>query len=179
MTGGTDLSNTWKDLRLKPIKAVYAQLVFKEFSDSRIYEFIPYPPPSTLEALEERFKKFEEGKSPDGRQIWLNWLVLDKPKNKHVAWLQATVTERVAEIAYVVFPKYWKMGYGYRSVSLMLKYLSSSFSLSKIRATMSVGNFASIALARKIGMKRVDEIDEGDCLSNGLRAEFVYEIALE
>ena len=42
MTGGTDLSNTWKDLRLKPIKAVYAQLVFKEFSDSRIYEYIPY-----------------------------------------------------------------------------------------------------------------------------------------
>ncbi len=173
------LSNTRNELRLDPIKAGYARLVFKEFSDSRIYEYIPYLPPQTPEVLEERFKKLEEGKSPDGRQIWLNWLVFDEQKNKHVAWLQATVTDDIAEIAYVVFLDYWRMGYGYRSVSLMLIYLTSSFTLSKIRATMSVGNLASIALASRIGMKCVERVENGDHLPNGLNAEFVYEMSLE
>lgn len=167
------------ELRLERIKEFHADQVFKEFSDPRIYYFIPSNPPSSLEALEAMFRKFEKGTSPDGTQIWLNWLVSNNEKGTYIAWLQSTISGKTAEISYVVFPSYWKMGYGFRSVNLMIEFLKANYTLERIRAIMSTSNTASISLATKVGMNLVDTVQNGDELSSGISSEFIYEMVLQ
>ena len=168
-----------KSLHLENLRSNHAKMLYKEFSDSRIYERIPLSPPSSPEELEIRFSKLEAGAPPDRNEEWLNWLVFDETLKRYVCWVQATISGSIADLSYVVFPDFWKMGYGFQSVMLMIEYLEFHFALCKIRATMSTGNAASITLAEKIGMKRVRKIEEGDPLPNGYSSEYVYEIFLK
>ena len=61
------------------------------FKIRTIYRFIPDRPPDSLANLEARYASLERGVSPDGRQLWLNWIVLPRATGKIVGYVQATV----------------------------------------------------------------------------------------
>src|SRR5512132_3050412 len=62
-------------LRLEPLAAAHAEEMFEPMSASAIYDYIPGHPPASVSALRERYTQLERGRSADGQQQWLNWIV--------------------------------------------------------------------------------------------------------
>ena len=60
-------------LRQEPLRKEHAALVLDPLQDLLIYRFIPDDPP-TADALQKRYAFLEGARSPDGRELWLNWI---------------------------------------------------------------------------------------------------------
>src|SRR5919109_5028579 len=93
-------------LVLEPQMAAHAAEMFDVLSDPAIYAH-ENSPPRSLEWLRTRFEKLESRRSPDGTQLWLNWVVRLKT-GALVGYVQATVyPSRSAAIAYEFSSAYW------------------------------------------------------------------------
>ncbi len=63
-------------------------------ADPTIYEFTGGDPPGEDE-LRCRYEAWSAGRSPDGTQLWLNWIVGSEAARAPVAWLRRHDVERV------------------------------------------------------------------------------------
>lgn len=135
---------------LEPQTANHAREMFVVLSDPAIYEF-ENSPPQLEEWLISRFKKLESRQSPDGKQLWLNWVV--RLANKGLAgYVQATVLENgLCCVAYELSSKYWRQGVGRSSVSAMLRELASTYQVDTAVAVLKKKNFRSHALLLNLG----------------------------
>lgn len=140
-------------LRIEPLASHHAQKVFEFLQDERIYEYIPEAPPSSVEALETRFRQLVAGPRSDVDQRWLNWIMFFKQSAFPVGSLQATISKSQAEIAYIVYPQYWRNGFAKEGVTRLLQHLSAEVGVTEALANIDVRNAASIALVRSVGFK--------------------------
>jgi hypothetical protein len=62
-------------LILYPLKASHAEGMFYGLNDASSYDFTPDIPPLDVAALAERYKRLESRRSPDGQEVWLNWVI--------------------------------------------------------------------------------------------------------
>ena len=62
-------------LRLEPIGAAHAPLLFDLWQDPSVYRYVPLDPPASLASLSERYRKLETRRSPQGDEAWLQWAV--------------------------------------------------------------------------------------------------------
>ncbi len=74
---------------LIPQTAAHAEEMFALLSDPALYEH-EGEPPASLEWLRERFARLETGRSADGSEQWLNW-VMALPGDALAGYVQATV----------------------------------------------------------------------------------------
>ena len=129
-----------KRLRIEPLRAEHASVVFEPLQHPAIYRFIPNDPPERA-ALQRRYDFLAGARSPDGREHWLNWVAFLRDTHTPVCTFQATLPEgERGSFAYVVFPAFWRQGYGREVVARMLGHLSRptlcpSFSRRSIRET--------------------------------------------
>ncbi|MGB0093567.1 MAG: GNAT family N-acetyltransferase [Solirubrobacteraceae bacterium] len=67
----------------------------------------------TLEDLRVRYARQVVGRSPDGRQRWLNWVARQRSDGAAVGIIQATVTDddRTAELAWTIAVAFQRRGY--------------------------------------------------------------------
>ncbi len=72
--------------------------------------------------------------------------------------LQATVSSSNAEIAYVVYPNYWRNAFAKEGVVWLLNYLSTQADVVEAVANIDLRNAASIALVRSIGFTQVQVV---------------------
>ena len=131
--------------------------MYDSLCDPRIYEFIDDEPPASIAALAERYARLERGVSPDGRQRWLNWVVRDG--GRCVGYVQATREGRWAEIAYVVFPAYWRRGYARTAVTAMIALLRAQHGVDTLRASVDLRNVGSRAVLESLGFAHVETRD--------------------
>lgn len=141
-------------LRIEKLTTQHAQQLFEPLQDSRIYTYIQEVPPPTIEALEHRYIQLIAGPDPGAGERWLNWIMVLKNSMVPIGSLQATVAGSNAEIAYVVFPDYWRQGFAREGLCWLLKYLSMIESVVKVLAQIDSCNAASIALIRSVGFKQ-------------------------
>ena len=73
---------------MEPLVAAHAHEMFGVLSDPAIYESANAPPPSE-EWLRSRYRRLEQRRSPDGNELWLNW-VARVPCGELVGYVQAT-----------------------------------------------------------------------------------------
>jgi len=147
-----------KRLAFESLTPTHASELFKEFSDDRIYRFIPLQRYKTVEELADRFTELSLHGPCDGTCVWLNWILKEKALGKYVGWVQATVHEHgLASIAYVVFPLFWRHGYAKEACSTIIDQLFAKTDTEMIFAEIDTRNDASIALIYKLGFKRVSE----------------------
>lgn len=104
-----------KLIRLEPLRPNHARILYKYLKDASLYEFIPENPPTSIRKLSDRYKRLAVGHSTDGRETWLNWAIFNKRGKRYVGTVQATITGTKAEVAYVIFRKYWGKGFGSRA----------------------------------------------------------------
>jgi ribosomal-protein-alanine N-acetyltransferase len=72
--------------------------MFDLLSNSKLYAFIPQNPPA-LQELAVRYKKWESRKSPDGQELWLNWIARLKNGGPCVGHFQAGFKRNEASVA--------------------------------------------------------------------------------
>ncbi|MGS0756245.1 GNAT family N-acetyltransferase [Roseateles sp. GG27B] len=141
---------------LQPQAVSHADEMYKVLSDPAIYEFENGPPPSE-EWLRTRFKKLESGKSPDGTQHWLNW-VIRLANGELAGYVQATALQGGScYVAYELASKHWRKGLGRSAVTAMLDELASTYLVRQAVAVLKAKNFRSHALLLSIGFTAANE----------------------
>lgn len=137
-------------LVLEPLSVGHAQEMFSVLRDPAIYEF-ENEPPASEEALSERYAALARGRSPDDREIWLNW-VIRLPSGELAGYVQATVVQSgTAYVAYELASRYWRQGIGSLAVAAMLAELQNHYAVRFCVAVLKARNYRSLALLRKLG----------------------------
>lgn len=137
--------------RLEPQTAAHAAEMFAVLSDPAIYEF-ENEPPSSLAWLAARYVKLESRRSPDGQQLWLNW-VIAMPTGQLAGYVQATVmpVEHAAFIAYELGSAFWGCGLATAAVHSMLSELAASYEVTQFWAIFKSANRRSQRLLERLG----------------------------
>jgi RimJ/RimL family protein N-acetyltransferase len=143
-------------IRLEHLAVAHATLVFGELQDPALYTFIADQQPASLEALQTRYQRYLTA-APAGER-WRNWLVFDG--DHPVGHVQATVRDRRADVAWLVFARYWRRGYGTAAVRALLAALPRE--VVACEASIDPRNVASLALANRVGFVHAGVREDGD-----------------
>ena len=112
-------------LTLEPLIPSHAEEMFAGLGDSQLYAHLDSAPPTSVEALRERYERLALRTSPDGREQWWNWVLREKTTGEYVGFVQATVEGRKAQIAYVLFRHRWGEGLAREAVRRMIAELTT------------------------------------------------------
>jgi RimJ/RimL family protein N-acetyltransferase len=147
-------------LALIPQTPAHAKEMFRILNDLSLHEYTGGQPPKSEEWLENRFKRFEPRVSPDGSEIWLNYVV-QMPNSELIGYVQATVTAQFAYIAWVVGSKWQRHGYAGEASLALVQWLIAN-DAKKIRACVNPSHRASQCVAKRAGLNRTSEMIDGE-----------------
>jgi [ribosomal protein S5]-alanine N-acetyltransferase len=168
------------NLRLEPLRKDHAALLFVPLSDAQLYVLLPEDRPLSLEALEKRYAFLESGKSPDGKEHWLNWTIFDRGTGKPRGTFQATVRDDAAsDIAYIVFSAHWRQGIAREAGAAVIDHIFNRYPTPLLAANMDTRNVASIKLAESLGFRRTAFIPNADTFKGMTSDEYRYELTRE
>jgi ribosomal-protein-alanine N-acetyltransferase len=139
-----------RNVTLEPQIAGHAVEMFEVLADPAIYEH-ENEPPAAVEWLRERFTRLETRRSPDGEQLWLNWVVR-LGKFGLIGYVQATVfpTGRAA-IAYMFAGRYWGRGLAAEACGAMIAELAERYGVRTAYAIFKRRNARSARLLERLG----------------------------
>jgi RimJ/RimL family protein N-acetyltransferase len=140
------------DLRLEPQTAAHACAMFEVLADPAIYAF-ENAPPRSVAWLEERFRRLETRRSPDGSEAWLNWVVR-LPGGELAGYVQATVRpDASALIAYEFASRHWGRGIGSAATRAVLHELQATWGVRVGIAVCKRANLRSAAMLQRLGFR--------------------------
>jgi RimJ/RimL family protein N-acetyltransferase len=138
-------------LSLEPLFASYAEEMFSVLSDPAIYDWLDYGAPASVEYLQALYARLEAGRSPDGREVWLNFLVRLK-EGQAMGYVQATVYPgQKSYVGYVLASLYWGEGYATEAMTALLSHLAQEHPTPVTMAVIEVENIRSAALLGRLG----------------------------
>jgi [ribosomal protein S5]-alanine N-acetyltransferase len=136
---------TTEHFTLEPLLPEHATAMFAVLSDPALYEF-EHEPPLSARALREHYADLALRGSPNGREVWLNW-VLRLPTGALVGSVQATVQpDGQADIAYELASAHWGRGLASQAVAAMLDELVSRHGVVGLWAVLKRRNLRSLRL---------------------------------
>jgi [ribosomal protein S5]-alanine N-acetyltransferase len=143
-----------KNVTLEPQVAAHADEMFAVLGDPLIYEY-ENEAPRSLEWLRARFTKLETRRSPDGGELWLNWVVRLGACGL-IGYVQATVlpTGRAA-IAYVFASRYWRRGLAGEACRTVIAELAERYRVRTVYAIFKRRNVRSARLLERLGFAPV------------------------
>jgi RimJ/RimL family protein N-acetyltransferase len=155
---------TTERLVLEPLRVEHAEEMAPVLDDPGLHDHIGGKPP-TLEQLRRRYRLQVVGRSPDGSQRWLNWILRSQESGRVVGFVQATVTRdddrRVAEIAWVVGTAAQGRGYAKEATHAMVSWLGQQ-DVDTVIAHVHPQHRASAAVARAAGLQPTDRVVDGE-----------------
>lgn len=155
---------------LEPLRAGHAEEMFAVLGDPAIYEFENGPPPS-VEWLRDRYRQLESRRSPDGADLWLNWIIR-LPDNRVAGYVQASAqSDGHCHIAYVLGSTFWGQGLARRSVEAMIAELETEYGVHTLWAVFKQANDRSRRLLERLafepaadGVHRHHDVESGESL---------------
>jgi ribosomal-protein-alanine N-acetyltransferase len=159
-------------LDLEPLGRGHARAYFEGMRDPAIYTYYAGEPAESIEAATERLARWESRRSPDGRELWLNWMGRLRG-GAYVGWFQATVTSANARIGYDVFVPHQRLGFGREATAAMLAHLTGTLRIERVEATVDTENLASIRLLESLGFTKFEERASDDLPG---RRDFLYRL---
>jgi RimJ/RimL family protein N-acetyltransferase len=167
-------------LILEPTRTKHAAPLFTQLQDAQLYTFIPDDPPASLEALQDRYRRWQRRASPDGREIWLNWATRLLASGEWIGTFQATITaDHQALLAYMIFAPYQRRGFAQEGCARVIEYLASAYSVKVIAAEIDTRNTSSIALVTSLGFRLVATTYGADTFKGAVSDEYRFELAVE
>ncbi|WP_347590955.1 GNAT family N-acetyltransferase [Acrocarpospora sp. B8E8] len=145
---------------LVPLTVGDADDMVEVLAGQDLYAFIGGTPP-TLTELRNRYAKLAAGRSPDGRQEWLNWIIRRRNDNQAIGTVQATVADGGAEIAWVVGLPWQGHGYAREAARLLVEELATR-GVRHLRAHIHPDHHASMAVASHVGLAPTDHFHDGE-----------------
>ena len=137
-------------LDLEPLRVEHAAEAARAFADIRLHTFTGGAPASQAE-LRERYAVQVPGRSPDGGQTWLNWMLRSRESGELVGTVQATVADGTAELAWVVAVPHQGHGLAGEAARAMTAWLRTR-GVSRFAAHVHPDHAASAAVARAVGL---------------------------
>jgi RimJ/RimL family protein N-acetyltransferase len=141
-------------LALEPLRLEHAAPLYTALQDPRLYTYIPDDPPTSLDALQRRYRRWERRASPDGREIWLNWAARLRARSEWIGTFQATISEdRQAVLAYMIFSPFQRKGFARAGCLRVIRHLVDGYGVRVVAAEIDTRNAGSIALVRSLGFR--------------------------
>ena len=161
-------------LRIESLRPEHASVLVAPLQDEAIYTWIPDEAPG-LEALTARYQFLTAGRSPDGEEYWLNWVVFLKGTTTPIGTFQATIPKGLnASFAYIVFPPFWRNGYAREMAVRILFDIFARYELRAIHAEIDTRNTASIKLVESLGLTRIKTVKDADFFNGSTSHEHTY-----
>jgi [ribosomal protein S5]-alanine N-acetyltransferase len=175
-TDDTETSLFTARLALEPVRSEHAALLFTALQDPRLYTYIPDDPPASLEALKDRYRRWERRSSADGREVWLNWAARLRANDEWVGTFQATIMEaQRALLAYMIFPPYQRQGFAREGCQRVIEHLADRYGAEVVAAEIDTRNTRSIALVESLGFRLVATTHGADTFKGALSDEHRFE----
>ena len=151
-------------LTLEPLRAEHAAEMAPMLDDAALHRYIGGSPASPAE-LARRYRLQAAGRSPDGNQGWLNWVVRDRASGAPVGTVQATLTGDAgrlqAEVAWVVGTAYHGRGYAAEAAAGMVAWLRDR-DVRRLVAHVHPEHRASRRVAERLGLAPTGELVDGE-----------------
>ena len=160
-------------IALRPLRLDDAPEMVRVLSDPSLYAFTGGEPP-TLPDLERRYTAQTRGRSPDGKDLWLNHLIVTGADGQAVGYIQATipVTGGPAEVAWLVGTPWQGRGYARQAVMLLRDELRAK-GVTEVVAHIHPDHQASQHVARHLGMTPTGVVQDGEVRWTGHTAHSV------
>ncbi len=167
-------------LILLPLKANHAAEMFAGLSDVPSYDFTPDIPYQDVATLEERYRRLERRRSPDGQEAWLNWVISSAATREFLGYIQFTVRplEQRALVAYFVFAAHRRQGIASEAIRASIAEVVAGFRLARVDAEIDTRNAASIALIETLGFLRTRLVPHADEFKGAVSDEYHYSYAV-
>jgi len=167
-------------LILEPVHFAHAELMFGGLSDEALYQYLPELPPPSIEALQERYRALETTISPDGNEVWLNWVLVRRGTRKVIGYTQVTVRkDEPSLIAYLIFKPQWRTGFASEAVKATIEHVFKNYDTAAIDAYIDTRNEASKSVVLKLGFSLAGMIEQADFFKGVSSDEFHYSLARE
>lgn len=151
-------------LLLEPLRPEHADEMAPVLDDLALHTYTGGRP-ADRDALRRRYERQALGRSPDGSQQWLNWIVRRSIDGLAVGTTQATVTTSekgtIAEVAWVIGSAQQRQGYATEAARAMLKHLRDS-GVTTVVANVHPQHQASMAVARALGLAPSGVVADGE-----------------
>jgi len=151
-------------LTLEPLRVEHAAELAPVLDDADLHVFIGGQP-ATPEELHRRYEQLVVGHSPDGSEIWLNWVVRRRDDGQAVGTVQATIAEQdgrlIADIAWVIGSSHQRRGYAREATQTMAGWLREQ-QVDVVIAFVHPEHEASMAVARALGLAPTDVLVDGE-----------------
>ncbi len=164
-------------LRIEPLRSSHAQQVISYLQDPAIYTYIPEDPP-TQDSLQKRYDFLEKGCSPDGAELWLNWIVFLQGSATPIGTFQATLPKgEPGSFAYIVFPPFWRKGYAREMATCIIEHMFDVHAPPTLYAEIDTRNIGSIRLVEALGLTRIATTHGADFFKGASSDEYKYSIS--
>lgn len=151
-------------LSLEPLRVDHAEEMAVVLDDTRLHTFTGGRP-AGVEQLRARYARQVRGRSADGRQAWLNWVLRSTEDGGALGYVQATIDAAdvapTARLAWVVGVPHQGAGVARRAAAPVVAWLRSK-GVGRFVADVHPGNTASRAVTRALGMQESGEVVDGE-----------------
>ena len=142
-------------LRLEPLGAHHALMLFDAIRHPAIYEWISLAPPANLEWLEARWARVASALDCAVDTFDLGWAVQRVEDGAWIGKLDAEVHANgvASNVGYLLVPEFWRRGYAAEAVRALCDHLAGCGVIEQ-RATVTLGNLASERVLERAGFAR-------------------------
>jgi RimJ/RimL family protein N-acetyltransferase len=146
-------------LALLPLQVEYAEEMAGVLAASELYTFTGGEPP-TAESLATQYERQIKGPDRPG-EYWLNWVLRSLQDDALVGYVQATVTDDEAEIAWVVGTAWQGRRYAKEAAVGLVTWLETH-GVRRIVAHVHPDHAASAAVTSAAGLNRTEVVQDGE-----------------
>lgn len=142
---------------LDPLCEGDADEMVSVLADASLYEFTGGEPPA-LDSLRDQYRHQAAG-SGDPDELWFNWIIRTELDRRAVGFVQATVTGRSADIAWVVGVRDQGNGLASEAAIAVRGWLVDN-DVCRIEAHIHPQHVASHTVAARIALVRTGAVDD-------------------
>jgi RimJ/RimL family protein N-acetyltransferase len=149
-------------LGLDPLRVDDAEEMAPLLADPSLYAFTGGQPP-TREELRAQYERQATGRSPDGAESWLNWIVRRRDDGQALGFVQAAIAADppppapvTAVLAWVLAVRFQGQGYAREAVAGLVPWLDG-VGVQRLVAYIHPQHAASMGVARALGLEPTGE----------------------
>jgi RimJ/RimL family protein N-acetyltransferase len=147
-------------LVLEPLRPEHADEMVAVLDDPELHRWTGGEPLG-LEQLQQRYRAQARGRSADGSQRWLNWILRERATGRAAGYVQATVEGGSADVAWVVGREFQERGYAREAAAAMVAWLRED-GVGAVSAHIHPDNVASQRVASAIGLAPTTALRDGE-----------------
>lgn len=148
-------------LDLEPITRAHAAEMYAVLAEPALYVYTGGQPPSSIDAVARWFEGWERRRSPDGAELWLNWVVRERASGQAAGYVQATLADQRADLAWVLGTPWQGRGYATEAARAVQCWLQE-LGVARFRACVRPDHPASQRVAAGLGMARTADWIDGE-----------------